>query len=202
VILVLDYGMSNLRSVSKALEKLGSRVTVSSQPEDLEKAQKVVLPGVGAFGDAMQELQMRNLALPLKDFMKSGRPFLGICLGLQLLFDGSDENPGVAGLAVFPGNVARFSPSAEFKVPHMGWNQLRIRKPDCPLLKGVQEGSFVYFVHSYYVLPESRDIILAECDYRRAFAAMIWQKNVYGCQFHPEKSQEAGMKILENFVKL
>jgi len=202
VILVLDYGMSNLRSVSKALEKLGSRVTVSSRPEDLEKAQKVVLPGVGAFGDAMEELEKRKLAAPLKDFMKSGRPFLGICLGLQLLFDASDENPGVPGLGIVPGKVARFSPAPGFKVPHMGWNQLRIRQPQAPLLRGVSDGSFVYFVHSYYVLPESQQIVLADSDYSPAFAAMIGQNNIYGCQFHPEKSQEAGLKILENFVKL
>lgn len=202
MILVLDYGMSNLRSVSKALEKLGSQVMVSSRPEDLGKADKVILPGVGAFGDAMREIEKRNLSAPLKSFVESGRPFLGICLGLQLLFDASEENFGVQGLSILPGKVGRFAPSAQCKVPHMGWNQLRILKPDCALLRGVKDGSFMYFVHSYYVIPEKPEVLLAECEYSAVFAAMIWHKNIYGCQFHPEKSQEAGMKILENFVNL
>lgn len=202
MILVLDYGMSNLRSVSKALEKLGSRVTVSDQVSDIEKAEKIVLPGVGAFGDAMKELETRQLAEPLKSFMRSGRPFLGICLGLQLLFDSSDESPAVRGLGVLPGKVSRFIPSVEFKVPHMGWNQLGIRKPDCGLLRGVNNGAFVYFVHSYYAIPQSQDIVLADCDYSSRFTAMIWKDNIYGCQFHPEKSQETGLRILENFVNL
>jgi len=202
VILVLDYGMSNLRSVSKALEKLGAEVEVSNRAEAVEKAQKLVLPGVGAFGDAMKELESRNLAGPIRKFTASGRPFLGICLGLQLLFDSSDENPGVKGLGVLPGEVRRFTNSKRFKVPHMGWNQLEFRNEKCPLTKGIKNGAFVYFVHSYFVRPASPDVVLADCNHGTDFAAMIWQHNVFGCQFHPEKSQDAGMKMLENFISL
>ncbi|OGW68783.1 MAG: imidazole glycerol phosphate synthase, glutamine amidotransferase subunit [Omnitrophica bacterium GWA2_50_21] len=202
MILVLDYGMSNLRSVSKALEKLGAEVEVSNRAEAVEKAQKLVLPGVGAFGDAMKELESRNLAGPIRKFTASGRPFLGICLGLQLLFDSSDENPGVKGLGVLPGEVRRFTNSKRFKVPHMGWNQLEFRNEKCPLTKGIKNGAFVYFVHSYFVRPASPDVVLADCNHGTDFAAMIWQHNVFGCQFHPEKSQDAGMKMLENFISL
>ena len=202
MILVLDYGMSNLRSVSKALEKLGAEVEVSNRAEAVEKAQKLVLPGVGAFGDAMKELESRNLAGPIRKFTASGRPFLGICLGLQLLFDSSDENTGVSGLGILPGNVRRFADSNRFKVPHMGWNQLEFRDDKCPLTKGIKDGAFVYFVHSYFVQPSSPDVVLADCHHGTDFAAMIWQRNVFGCQFHPEKSQDAGMKILENFISL
>lgn len=202
MILVLDYGMSNLRSVSKALEKLGAEVEVSNRAEDIEKAQKLVLPGVGAFGDAMEVLESRHLAGPIRKFTASGRPFLGICLGLQLLFDRSDENPGVKGLGILPGDVRKFAQSKRFKVPHMGWNQLEFRNEKCPLTKGIKNGAFVYFVHSYFVQPSSPDVVLADCNHGTGFTAMIWQRNLFGCQFHPEKSQAAGMKMLENFISL
>ena len=202
MILVLDYGMSNLRSVSKALEKLGAEVEVSNRAEAVEKAQKLVLPGVGAFGDAMKELESRNLAGPIRKFTASGRPFLGICLGLQLLFDSSDENTGVSGLGILPGNVRRFVDSNRFKVPHMGWNQLEFRDDKCPLTKGIKDGAFVYLGNLYLVEAWSRDVVLADCHHGTDFAAMIWQRNVFGCQFHPEKSQDAGLKILENFISL
>ena len=202
MILILDYGMSNLRSVSKALEKLGAGVEISNKPGDVEKAEKLVLPGVGAFGDAMEELQTRKLASPLKKFVASGKPFLGICLGLQLLFDQSEETPGVTGLGIVPGKVVKFRSSENHKVPHMGWNQLRFRDEKCPFVRGIKNGSFVYFVHSYFVQPERPEIVLAECEYNAIFAAMIWDRNIFGCQFHPEKSQDAGMKMLENFIGL
>ncbi len=202
MVLILDYGMSNLRSVSKALEKLGGRVKISSDPQELQRADKVILPGVGAFGDAMIELTKRSLVTPIRNFIESGKPFFGICLGLQLLFDFSEENPGVQGMGILPGKVVRFSNAPRLKIPHMGWNQIHIKKRSCPLLSGIEDQSFVYFVHSYYVKPERSDIVLAESDYGDAFTAMVWKGNLYGSQFHPEKSQDTGLKILENFLGL
>lgn len=202
MILVVDYGMSNLRSVAKALENLGASVLVSGDPKDLEKADKVVLPGVGAFGDAARELEKRALKEPLKDYVRSGRPFLGVCLGLQLLFQSSDESPKAEGLGILPGRVVRFSDQLSLKVPHMGWNQIRVTKTGCQLVEGMPDGSFFYFVHSYYVKPDKADVTLAVCDYGGDFTAMVWRENLYGTQFHPEKSQEAGLKLLANFLRL
>ena len=202
MILIIDYGMSNLRSVSKAMEKLGAAVKVSGDAKDIERADKVILPGVGAFGDAMAELEKRNLIEPLGKFAHSGKPFLGICLGLQLLFDSSEESPGIQGLGILPGKVIRFPRNRSLKVPHMGWNQIRIKKEGCPLLKEIKDSSFFYFVHSYYAQPQSPNVILAESDYGGSFTCMIWKSNLYGAQFHPEKSQESGLKTLSNFVKL
>ncbi|MBI4343389.1 MAG: imidazole glycerol phosphate synthase subunit HisH [Candidatus Omnitrophica bacterium] len=208
MIIVVDYGMGNLRSVSKALEALGAEVRVSSDPQDVVRAQKLILPGVGAFGAAMRELQARRLVVPLIAAIAKGAPYLGICLGLQLLFETSEEDPGVRGLGVLAGTVKRFSAPA-LKVPHMGWNQVLRRQRtgnrgqgECPLLKSVPEGSFFYFVHSYYGEPADRSLVALETDYGGRFAAMVWRERLYATQFHPEKSQAVGLKLLENFVEL
>lgn len=201
MIVVVDYGMGNLRSVSKALERFGGKVKVSSLPSDLEQADKLVLPGVGAFGDAMKELNVRNLCDPILRHLGNQKPFLGVCLGLQLLFQSSEENPGVCGLSFFKGKVQRFK-SSVVKIPHMGWNQVSIQNKH-PLLAGVADNSFFYFVHSYYAQPESPELAVGVCQYgEETFAAVLGKGNVFATQFHPEKSQEAGLKILENFVRL
>jgi len=187
---VIDYGMGNLRSVSKAIEKVGGQVKVSSAPQDLEQAEKIVLPGVGAFGDGVLELKKRNLIEPLKIALKQGKPFLGICLGMQLLFDESEESPGVKGLSFFSGRVERFK-SRDIKIPHMGWNEVNF---------GSSAGYF-YFVHSYYPAPTDKSIISGTCEYgKEKFAAFIMRDKIWASQFHPEKSQDAGLNLLKRFV--
>ena len=204
MIVVVDYGMGNLRSVSKALESLGASVRVSSDPKDVAAADKLILPGVGAFPAAMQELSARRLVEPIKRFIASGKPYLGICLGLQLLFESSEEGEGAKGLGVLAGAVKRFAPAASRKVPHMGWNDVRRPGPQdgCPLLAGIPDGSFVYFVHSYYAEPAERGITALETDYGVRFAAMVWRDHLYATQFHPEKSQAIGLQLLKNFIAL
>ncbi len=200
MITLVDYGMGNLRSVSKALEHLGAKVLITSNPQDLEQADKIVLPGVGAFGDAMEELRSRQLIDPLQSAAQSGRKILGICLGLQLLFPTSEESPSSIGLGCFPGKVKLFR-SSNIKIPHMGWNSVKI-KAKHPLLENVQDGSFFYFVHSYYAAPEENNILAAECTYgSETFAAMVGSGTIFATQFHPEKSQEAGLMILKNFIR-
>ncbi len=201
MIAVIDYGMGNLRSVSKALEKLGAEVAVTQDPEAVRSAQKIILPGVGAFGDAICELRKRNLIKPLKEAVEKGKPFLGICLGLQLLFKSSEENPGTPGLGIFPGTVVRFPDNPGLKVPHMGWNQVKLQNKG-GLLEGVHDSSFFYFVHSYYAKPESAELVRGIAEYGTTFPAIIGKNNVWATQFHPEKSQEEGLKILANFVKI
>lgn len=202
MIAVIDYGMGNLRSVTKALEKLGAEVKVTSDPEDIRSADKIVLPGVGAFGDAICELRKRNLIKPIKEAIEKGKPFLGICLGLQLLFKSSEENPGVPGLGIFPGTVVRFPSSADLKVPHMGWNEVALSKDRAGLIEGVKDLGYFYFVHSYYAKPEDTSLIQGSSDYGVRFPAILGKRNIWATQFHPEKSQEEGLKILQNFVKL
>lgn len=200
MILLIDYGMGNLRSVSKALEHLGADVRISGSPDDLEKAEKIVLPGVGAFGDAMEELRRRHLAEALQKAAFAGKKMLGICLGLQLLFPSSEEAPEIEGLAIFPGKVRRFR-SPGVKVPHMGWNTVRITQPH-PLLEGVPPDAYFYFVHSYYAAPQEAALIAAECLYgKESFAAMAGSGNIFATQFHPEKSQADGLRILKNFIR-
>jgi len=160
-----------------------------------------VLPGVGAFGDCMANLRKAGLVEAIQRFVASGRPFLGICLGFQALLETSEEAPGIKGLGVFPGTVPRFAVSG-LKVPHMGWNQLRIRQQNCPLLKGVAENSYVYFVHSFYCKPTSASVVCGTTEYGIEFCSMLWADNVYATQFHPEKSQAVGLKMLKNFVGL
>ena len=201
MIAIIDYGMGNLRSVQKAIEKVGHQAVVTSDPAQVAAADKVVLPGVGAFEDAIGELRRLELARPVIEAIDAGKPFLGICLGLQLLFDMGHENGRHQGLGVLPGEVVRFELPKDYTVPHMGWNQLNIKRRS-PILEGVAEGTYVYFVHSYYVVPKDPLVIATETDYGGPFCSMIWRENVYATQFHPEKSQTEGLRILKNFAEL
>ncbi len=199
MIVIVDYGRGNLRSVEKAFEKLGYKAMVSSHPEEIVSADKLVLPGVGAFGDCMENLKSYGLIESVLEFIKSGKPFLGICLGLQLLFSESEEYGPVKGLNVIPGRVVRFPKG--LKVPHMGWNTVEVVSNN-PLFDGIDNNSFFYFVHSYYVVPNDRDVISAVTDYGVKFVSAIWKENIFATQFHPEKSQKVGLKFLDNFGKL
>lgn len=201
MIAIVDYQMGNLRSVQKALEKVGHEACVVSDPQAILRADKVVLPGVGAFADAIAELRRRELIDPLKQAIASGKPFLGICLGLQLLFDVSYEDGRHEGLGVLPGEVKRFELPPEFKVPHMGWNQVKIIRPS-RMLEGIPDGSHFYFVHSYYAAPADRSVVALEADYGGPFCAAIERDNLFATQFHPEKSQALGLKLLANFARL
>lgn len=198
--------MGNLRSVQKALEHVGYTATVTSQPEQIAAADKVILPGVGAFGDAMRELNQRGLVAPIRESIARGRPFLGICLGLQLLFEVGYESGQQAGLGVLGGTVERFSSEVlrpqNLKVPHMGWNQFSIAKTDCPLLKDIPSEAYFYFVHSYYVRPTQAQAVWLSCQYGLEFCAAVWQDNLFATQFHPEKSQRDGLQLLKNFAAL
>jgi imidazole glycerol-phosphate synthase subunit HisH len=201
MIAIIDYGMGNLRSVQKAIEKVGHQAVVTSDAAQVAAADKVILPGVGAFEDAAAELRRLDLVKPVLQAIDSGKPFLGICLGLQLLFDVSYENGRHEGLGVLGGECVRFDLPKGLAVPHMGWNQLDIRRP-APVLNGVSEGAYVYFVHSYYVVPKDADVIATETDYGGPFCSMVWRDNIFATQFHPEKSQAEGLKILKNFAEL
>jgi imidazole glycerol-phosphate synthase subunit HisH len=201
MIAIIDYGMGNLRSVQKGFEKVGHEAVVTNDPAMVAKADKVVLPGVGAFEDAIAELRRRDLVRPVVEAIDSGRPFLGICLGLQLLFQRSYENGCHLGLGVLDGDVVKFELPDEYAVPHMGWNQITIRRR-APILNGLKEAAHVYFVHSYYVVPSDTAVIATETDYGQQFCSMIWRDNVYATQFHPEKSQAMGLQILRNFAEL
>jgi glutamine amidotransferase len=200
-IVIVDYGMANLRSVQKAFEKVGHAALISGDPNAIGEADKVVLPGVGAFRDAIAKLREAGLDKPLIDHIKAGKPFLGICLGLQLIFTTSYEDGTYTGLDLLPGEVVRFPEQPGLKVPHMGWNQLMIRRR-APMLKDIEEGSAVYFVHSYYAAPRDPDIIAAASDYPTPFAAVIWHENIQATQFHPEKSQRVGLTMLKNFATM
>jgi glutamine amidotransferase len=197
-IVIVDYGMANLRSVQKALEKIGHEALITSDPQRVAEAHKLVLPGVGAFRDAIARLHEAHLAEPIRAHLQSGKPFFGICLGLQLLFTRSHENGCYQGLDYYPGEVVRFGDHPGLKVPHMGWNQLRIRKP-APPLANLSEQASVYFVHSYYVVPRDPNLTAAETDYPSPFTSAIWQDNVFATQFHPEKSQRVGLEMLRRF---
>ena len=201
MIAVIDYGMGNLRSVQKGFERVGHEATVTSDPAEVAAAAKVVLPGVGAFEDAMTELRRRALIDPVLEAIGSGKPFLGICLGLQLLFETSCEHGQNKGLGVLDGGVVRFDLPADYSVPHMGWNQLSIARR-APILEGIDEGTHFYFVHSYYVVPRDPEVIATTTDYHRPFCSMVWRDNLFATQFHPEKSQADGLRILKNFAEL
>jgi len=196
-VLVIDYGMGNLRSVAKALERMGARVTVSSRVSALKRVDGVVLPGVGAFREAMKRLNRHGFVSPLRAWVAGMRPFLGICLGYQLMFEESSEFGRTRGLGIFRGKVVRFRRVPV--IPHMGWNVIRVR-PDSLLLRGLPEKSFVYFVHSYYPVPADSGVVAALTPYGGEFASAVEEGVVAGVQFHPEKSQRVGMKILANFV--
>ncbi len=202
MITIVDYGMGNLASVSNAIKRYTDKVVVSSMPDDIKKTDKLILPGVGAFKDAYDEIDRRGLINPILDFIKSGKPFLGICLGLQLLFTKSFEDGEHKGLDLIKGDVISFKKDKSIKIPHMGWNNLKLKAPNCPLLKGVAQQAYMYFVHSYCVMPEDTSVIATITDYGGAFCSMIWKDNIYAMQFHPEKSQEQGLKIIKNFVSL
>jgi imidazole glycerol-phosphate synthase subunit HisH len=201
MIAIVDYGMGNLRSVQKGFEKVGHEAIVTDNPAQVAGAGKVVLPGVGAFEDAIAELRRRELVEPVLAAIQSGKPFLGICLGLQLLFEVSHENGRHEGLGVLKGEVVRFELPPEYSVPHMGWNQLAIRRR-APVLEGIAEATYFYFVHSYYVVPEDLSVVATETDYGDPFCSMIWRDNVFATQFHPEKSQSDGLRMLKNFAEL
>jgi len=203
LIAIIDYQMGNLRSVQKALERVGHPATITSRPADIARADKVILPGVGAFEDAIAELRRRDLVGSIKDAIAANKPFLGICLGLQLLFDVGYENGTHEGLGILPGETLRFDLPADLrlKVPHMGWNAISIKHRP-PILAGLSEGTHVYFVHSYYVRPRDPSVIATETDYGGPFCSMIWRGNLFATQFHPEKSQSDGLRILRNFAEL
>jgi glutamine amidotransferase len=201
MIAIIDYGMGNLRSVQKGFEKVGHQAVVTSDPAAVARAAKIVLPGVGAFEDAIAELRRQDLVQPVREAIDSGKPFLGICLGLQLLFETSYENGAHAGLGILKGDVVRFELPREYSIPHMGWNQLEIRRP-APIFHGLAPGTYVYFVHSYYIVPKDAEVIATETDYGGWFCSSIWRGNIFATQFHPEKSQADGLKMLKNFAEL
>lgn len=194
-IVIIDYGMGNLHSVSKAVEAVGAVPIVTADKKIIAAAEKIILPGVGAFGDCMKNLQATGLVPELIKHIKSGKGFLGICLGMQLLFESSEESPGVAGLGIFKGAVKRLT--TEYKVPHMGWNRLKL-KAASPLTAAA-DGSYVYFVHSFHAVPEDSNIITAVCDYGTEITAAVGRDNIQALQFHPEKSGGVGLKMLQAF---
>lgn len=201
MIAIIDYNMGNLLSVSKAFESLGATVRVIDRPAEAADADALVLPGVGNFGDGMEHLRSRGFEKPVKDFAESGKPLLGICLGMQMMLESSEEAPEIAGLGLFKGKVVRFSGGSGEKIPHMGWNSVKIVNMH-PCLKDVADGSFFYFVHSYYASPLAPESTAGSCEYINEFTAILARDNIFATQFHPEKSQDAGLKILENFIVL
>ena len=203
MIALIDYGAGNLRSVHKALKHLGAEVRLVTQPDQMKGARAVVLPGVGAFDDCLNALRRQSLLDACREAIQSGLPFLGICVGYQALFERSEEfNSCAAGLGVFAGKVVRFTERPGLKIPQIGWNQVEPTRPACPLFRDIPPGSHFYFVHSFYPQPADQSIIAAETEYGDRFASAIWKDNVFATQFHPEKSQTAGLQLLRNFVNL
>ncbi|HAK38072.1 MAG: imidazole glycerol phosphate synthase subunit HisH [Nitrospinaceae bacterium] len=208
MIAVIDYGMGNLRSVQKALEVVGADAVVTHDPETILKADSIVLPGVGAFKDCMTNLEKLKLVDPIRKFIDSGKPFLGICLGFQVLFDESEEYGPVAGLGILPGKVVKFPEGISetengprMKIPHMGWNQIEVKKKD-PLFENFDVAPYFYFVHSYYVVPKDQEVVATVTNYGFEFVSGVQHKNIYAFQFHPEKSQTLGLSLLERFSRL
>ena len=200
-VVVVDYGMGNLRSAQKGLEKVGVNAVITSDPAAVQSADAVVLPGVGAFQDCMANLTEAGLMAPVMDAIEQGKPFLGICLGMQLLVTISEEFGIHRGLDVIPGRVVRFDPDTRLKVPHMGWNRVHY-SGDNRLFEGIEDGSFFYFVHSYYVAPEDESVVCGWTDYGERFCSAIARDNLFATQFHPEKSHNHGLKVLENFGRI
>lgn len=201
MIAIIDYDAGNLRSVEKALLALGEKPVVSRDKNTILHAEKVILPGVGSFGDAMEKLWQYDLVPVIRQVAAQGTPLLGICLGLQLMFSQSDESAGAEGLGILPGRILRLPPAPGLKIPHMGWNSLEIT-PDSRLFQGIAQGAYVYFVHSYYLQAEDEGIVSASAMYGVRIHAAVERENVYACQFHPEKSGDTGLKILQNFIAL
>src|SRR5439155_22055291 len=202
VIALLDYGSGNLRSVHKALLKVSAEVRIVKQPEQMADAQAVVLPGVGAFDDCIQAMEKQGLLEGSRRFIQSRRPFLGICVGYQALFEKSEEfNSCAAGLSIFKGKVVRFAEKPGLKIPQIGWNQIEVARADCPILRDIPSGSYVYFVHSFFPQPVDPSIVATRTTYGESFASAVWKENVFATQFHPEKSQRVGLQLLKNFVE-
>ena len=201
MIAIIDYDAGNIKSVEKALQKLGADVVITKDAQEILQADKVILPGVGAFGDAMANLKKFGLDKVIYEVVEKGTPFLGICLGLQLLFERSDETPGVEGLGILKGEILRIPDKDDLKIPHMGWNSLHLQNQG-RLFMGLSEQSYVYFVHSYYLKAEDEQIVKATTNYSVNIHASVEKDNVFACQFHPEKSSDVGLKILKNFVEL
>ena len=203
MIALLDYGSGNLRSVHKSLLKVGADVRLVQHPDEIGDARGLVLPGVGAFDDCIAALRTQEVLEAAKDFITTGKPFLGICVGYQALFERSEEfNSCAAGLGIFQGSVVKFSEKNGLKIPQIGWNQLEIVQTDCPLYRGIADGSYVYFVHSFYPQPVDDSIVATRTNYGNNFASSVWRDNVYATQFHPEKSQKVGLQLLKNFNDL
>lgn len=202
MITIVDYQMGNLRSVQKAMERVGATAHITSDPKEIAAAERLILPGVGGFGEAMAELKRRDLVSPIQDYCQTNRPFLGICLGLQLLFDTGYEGGTFEGLGVLPGEVVRFQRPPGFKVPHMGWNTVNVCPPTAPILPDNIAEAYFYFVHSYYVVPADPNVVALTCDYGGEFCAMIRRGNLFATQFHPEKSQANGLELLRRFAEL
>ncbi len=203
MIALLDYGSGNLRSVHRALLKVGAGVRIARRPEEMAGAHAAVLPGVGAFDDCINAMRQQGLLEASRAFIQSGKPFLGICVGYQALFERSEEfNSCAAGLGIFRGKVVRFSDQNGLKIPQIGWNQLDVVMPECPLYRGISSGSYVYFVHSFFPKPADDSIVATRTEYGETFASSIWRDNVFATQFHPEKSQSVGLRLLSNFVSL
>ncbi|MFO0913822.1 MAG: imidazole glycerol phosphate synthase subunit HisH [Pirellulales bacterium] len=200
-IVIVDYQMGNLRSVQKGLERVGASAVISDDPERVARAEKIVLPGVGAFRDAIHELRRRDLVTPLREAIAADKPFLGICLGLQLLFDVSEEGGEHEGLGVIPGRVVRFEVPAPLKVPHMGWNQV-VRRQRGGIMESIDDGTYFYFVHSYHVVPSDASCWALESDYGGPFCAAVRRGRLLATQFHPEKSQESGLRLLQAFAQM
>lgn len=199
MIAILDYEAGNLGSVTNAFQFLSIEARIVTRPAELEGCQAMVLPGVGAFGDCLTKLRSRGFEKPVKDWIAAGRPFLGICVGLQALFEGSEESPGVAGLGILPGTIRRFQDAPDLKVPQIGWNQIRQTQSECPLFYHLPDEAFVYFVHSYYAEATS-EAVAGVTNYGVDYASVLWRDNLLAAQFHPEKSQKVGLTMLENFA--
>lgn len=201
MIAIIDYDAGNLKSVEKALQHLGEECKITRDVNEIASAEKVILPGVGAFKDAMEKLEKYHLVDVIKEVAEKGTPFLGICLGLQLLFDSSEEGPGVPGLGILPGKIVAFPKKEGYKIPHMGWNSLKIA-PDATLFQGIDREPYVYFVHSYYLEAEEVSDVAATTEYITTVHASVQRGNVFACQFHPEKSGDVGLQILKNFCEI
>ena len=201
MVAIIDYGAGNILSVQKALDHIGCENVVTSDASVISGADGAILPGVGSFGDAMDHLTDSGLVGAVREFASSGKPFLGICLGLQVLFDASEESPEATGLSVFSGRVRRFPSDMGLKIPHIGWNSIEYDR-ECPIFKGLSDQPYVYFVHSYYLQAEDEGVVSAVAEYGIPFHAAVWKDNVFATQFHPEKSGSVGLQILRNFVGL